>query len=95
MNITYHETKQCCLYHFKCKVLMNFKVYSNCFNKDNNNNIFIKDEYRTILKDLIYKDVLEVIDKYIIMGSDYTHDWKLTDYQYLLLDMMKEHFKTL
>jgi hypothetical protein len=68
---------------------MNFKSYSKCFDKDDKG-IFVKGDYRTILKELIYKDVLEIFDKVIYTNSDYRHDWKLIDYYYLLRDMMKE-----
>jgi hypothetical protein len=68
---------------------MNLKSYSKCFDKDDKG-IYVKDDYKTILKELIYKDMLEIFDKYILIGSDYRHDWKLSDYYYLLRDMMKE-----
>jgi len=93
MNITYAETRSCCLYHFKVKVLMNLESYSKCFGKDNDNKMFVKVDYRMVLKELICKDVKEIFDKYIPIGSDYQHDWKLIDYHYLLRDMMREHLK--
>lgn len=92
MNITYDETRSCCLYHFKVKVLMNLESYSKYFVKDHKYT-FVKDEYKEILNKVICNDVLEIIDKYIPIGSEYRHDWKFIDYYYLLRDMMREHLK--
>ena len=93
MDFTYDETKQCCLYHFKTKVRMNFGYYSRCFYKDDKHEVRIKSEFRTFLKETIYKDVREIFDKYIVMGCiDYLVDWKISDYQWLLLCMMKDYY---
>jgi len=71
---------------------MNLESYSKCFDRDDNG-MFVKDDYRNILKELICKDVLEIFNMYIPIGSDYRHDWKVIDYHYLLRDMMKDYYK--
>ena len=72
---------------------MNFKSYSIYFYKDDKNEVRIKSEFRTILKEIIYKDVKEIFDKYILMGSvDYRVDWKISDYQWVLFCMMQEYY---
>lgn len=73
---------------------MNIKTYSHYYTKDDKYNIIVKDEFRNELKELIYKDVLEIFDNYINIGNtDYRIDWKLIDYYYLLRDMMKDYYK--
>ena len=69
MNFSYEESKQCCMYHFKCKVYINRKMYKQLYEKD-----------KTMLKTQIYQDVKEIFNKMMILNIDYEIDWKLQDY---------------
>jgi hypothetical protein len=71
---------------------MNLESYSKYFDKDDKY-VFVKDEYKEVLNKVIGNDVLEIMDKYIPIGSEYRHDWKFIDYYYLLRDMMRDYYK--
>ena len=69
MNFSYDESKQCCMYHFKCKVIRNKQQYMRLYEED-----------KTSLKAQIYQDVKDILDNMMIVNNDYFHDWKLQDY---------------
>ena len=69
MNFSYNESKQCCIYHFKCRVYMNRNTYKQLYEED-----------KSTLINRIISDVKDILDNMMIVNNDYSHDWKLQDY---------------
>ena len=94
MNISYEETKQCMLYHFKCKVLISKEHYLKMYNKTSSRvegEKIITFENRRLLEATIRRDVKNIFDNYMILyNNDFRIDWKIQDF----VDVVKKIAET-